>query len=385
MNRNIKDYLQKAGDDYESHAWDQWSFEQSAMEVARDAARRGEISRSNVSFLAHRIIAANEAASRAAEASRKAQAAVALAALESSPLWEAWTPAQRTEAARRIGNGWPLANIQAGIDAWTAEQARQAEQAVRDSRTAEAEPMLKAVFEAEGKEHTETWEGSWVSHEDSFGGLSGGDYEGGGSGPTQEFLKELEAVLTAQDFTMAMDGLRARLELAYRSEDRKLMAGGGWTNPLHVARMKSKWAQALIPNRQARAERERLRRDKFTREERERIAAAGEAAQEEENRIRDIRTIRAQWRTIGTHSWRARSARRGGRCGYHPEAIALYERIKAAQARATELRQAREAREREEDMERRTRSERAAEEARKQEKASWLSAGAWSGLDKMSV
>lgn len=85
---------------------------------------------------------------------------------------------------------------------------------------------------------------------------------------------------------------------------------------------------------------------------------AAKACEAEEARLGDIATIRRCWRTINTQSWRARSASNGGRRGYHPDALALLDRIEAAQARAEQLRAERLERERAEDALRRTRAER---------------------------
>lgn len=382
----ISEYVRQAMEDYDLHAWDQWDFRWSAERVAKAAAQRGEISRANVGFLTRRIIAEHAATEKAAKDRREAQVNAALAALENSPIWSAWTPEERAEATRLITQAHcPLAQIEEQVRKNIAHRRERELHARRKERAPIAEPLLEQLFTLQDREHTIRYEGTWISHEDSFGGLHGGDYEGAGEERSHAFRTELESLIDSSDFETAVAGLRSRIEAAKAEKDRELLRGGGWANCFHQARIQSEWGKEFVRKMTARSERERLRREKFTREQRERIRAAGEAAAAEEKRLRDIRTIRAKWRTIGTQSWYARSAHNGGRRGYHPDALALYDRIMAAQARADELRRAREERERAEDAERRTRAERAVAEAKEKEKQAFLSAGAWSALDKIKL
>ena len=112
-------------------------------------------------------------------------------------------------------------------------------------------------------------------------------------------------------------------------------------------------------------------------------ARAAMASAAEESRLRDISQIRRDWRKINSQSWRARSAGNGWRSSYHPDALALLDKIEAAQRRAMELRSAREWREREADAERRTRAERAAVEAAEKQKQTFIGSAWASALDEL--
>jgi hypothetical protein len=211
---NISDYVRKAREEQDLHRYDQWLFAWSAEAIAKRAAANGEIQRANIGFLVRRIIAEYEAQERERLETMRRTVNAAINALEHSPLWENWTPAERTEAVRLIKCGvGTLENIEAAIADWS----KRAAATERKARHDQAAPVLRAIFEAEGRAHTTTWEPSWVTHEDSCGGLHGGDYVGGGSGPTEAFSDEMRPILDALDFPASLMGLQARLAAKERS------------------------------------------------------------------------------------------------------------------------------------------------------------------------
>ena len=175
--------------------YDQDGREAACMSTARQAAQRGEISRDNIRFLADRIYREWEAADAKAAAERKAAAEAAFkfpVVLE--PLRMAVNAKKRElEVAGWGDHSLNLAVWHIAVDATKAavirgdwdsarEFARAGDSAVIPGNY--SKPVAEKIgwelgqvkIEAFTGQKTVTRHGGYVSHEDSFGGLSGGDY-----------------------------------------------------------------------------------------------------------------------------------------------------------------------------------------------------------------
>jgi hypothetical protein len=265
-------------------------------------------------------------------------------------------------ALRLTGRQAPIteAEVRQAITGWLGWQAQDQAKQAAEALVARRQTSVKDFAAKAGVVcgTMVTWQGAYVSHEDSFGGLAGGDYDSGESWVWEPWAATILADTPgdAPEISAACAAWQTATEEAAQavreSKAREIKA--------------AKEAELLAAG--LRAEDIKLAMD----------------ATAEESRLRDIARIRRNWRAINSRSWRARSARNGGRSSYHADALRLLERIETAQAKAAQLRAVRESRERDEDFERRTRAEQAAQAAKEENKARFLTGSAWGALDSLS-
>ncbi len=248
-----------------------------------------------------------------------------------------------------------------------------------------------------------TSQGAWYDHEDIGCGMMGGDYW-----DVTKWVWEPWAKRALEIADNDLSAIPAACEQARVEEDRAALASDisairKWQrerwHSWHVPTPKTEEGKEFLRRVEAMRARAAKRRKEAElilaglRAEEARRAAESEA---EEKRFRDIAIIRRNWRTIDTVSWRARSARNGGRSGYHPDALALLEKIQGAQRRAEELARPRkmageQARWKEKtrraEEQTREREHQSAEAARRKaaERDSFLSGGAWDKLDGIKL
>jgi hypothetical protein len=356
-------------EDYASHAWDQWDFAWSAAKVAKAAAHRGEISLGNVSFLVARIVAAHEAH----EAARLAQIRLIDEARESLYAEIHFSPSDYQMA--RIAEGSARQMATDGEAEIRRLARRSAKEVVVDAMHAEAESLGLSLYCTSTKSavYNPTYYGRHDDPDNIYCGSSCGEYVGG------ETVSTLYPwAVQLRDSVLAAGGdleasARAAIYRRALTDDVRAIRSRGDCSSLHTQAGREMVARVAAMRAKA-ADRRKDRAFRAAGLRAEEIAQA-KASAAAELRLRQIATVRRKWRVMDTQSWRARSAHNGGRCGYHPDALALFDRIWVAQRRAEALRATRQQEERQQRVECETRTAATA-------KANWLTGGLWAGLNK---
>jgi len=191
--KTIAEYVDEAITYYDSHRWDQWDMEYSAKSVAVNAFKRGEISKENIGFLSKQIVShydkkcQTENEKRIKEIEEKYPIPAVMIPFideinKKKPELKGWGEHVHVISIWRVA----VEKCEKAYIAGNIEEAKEFAKAgnsvvIPGNYTCPVPQFISNRIKSSIEDKftgnkTVTKQGEWISHEDSFGGLSGGDY-----------------------------------------------------------------------------------------------------------------------------------------------------------------------------------------------------------------